>query len=56
MLTKGLEEILTVVMGYVDEADRHVVDEVWIEQELQDVEDKIEILARKIEIGGYERV
>lgn len=56
MLTKTLQEILTMVMGYVDQADQHTIDKVLIEQELQDIEDKIEVLAREVEIGGYERV
>jgi len=54
MLTESLKEILDITMKYVDEADKHNVDKVKIEQELQDIEDKIETLALEIETGGYE--
>lgn len=54
MLTKGLEEILDLIMNYVDRADTHNVDKILIEQEIQDIEDLIESLAMKIEEGDYE--
>ena len=54
MKDKGLQDILTLVMNYVDRADSHDVDECMIEQELQDIENVIEELAMRIEEGEFE--
>jgi len=50
---KPLYEILQLVMGYVDNADWIRIDYTAIEQELQNIEDKIEELAMEIEGGLY---
>ena len=49
----GHLEILTIVMGYVDRASDIRIDGCSIEQELQDIEDKIEDLAIRIDDGQY---
>ena len=54
-LPVGLYDILVVVMGYVDEAHKHDIDPTSIEQELQDIEDNLEVLAMAIEKGRYEK-
>ena len=54
MMDKGLQEILDLVMKYVDRADSHDVDKVMIEQEIQDIEDIIEELAMRVEKGEFE--
>ena len=51
--SKPLYEILQLVMGYVDNADWIRIDYTAIEQELQDIEDKMEELAMEIERGVY---
>jgi len=53
-MNKGLEEILAIVMNYVDRADSHIVDKCLIEQEIQDIEDMIEELAMRVEKGEFE--
>ena len=50
---KPLYEILQIVMGYVDDADDIRIDITAIEQSLQDIEDKMEVLAMEIEEGKY---
>lgn len=53
-MDKGLEEILAIVMNYVDRADSHIVDKCMIEQEIQDIETMIEELAIRVERGEFE--
>ena len=54
MKDKGLQDILKLVMNYVDRADSHDVDECMIEQEIQDIETMIEELAMRVEKGEFE--
>ena len=54
MKDKGLQDILNLVMNYVDRADSYDVGERIIEQELQDIEDVVERLAIRIEKGEFE--
>ena len=53
-MDNGLQEILKLVMNYVDRADSHDVDKCLIEQEIQDIETMIEELALRIENGEFE--
>lgn len=53
-MDKGLQEILDLVMKYVDRADSHDVDKIMIEQEIQDIETMIEELAMRVEKGEFE--
>ena len=48
------EELLNFIMGYVDEADKHNVNKVGIEQSIQDIIDDCEELAMEIENGDWE--
>ena len=53
-MDKDLQEILNLVMNYVDRADSHDVDKCLIEQELQDIVYMIEGLAMRVEKGEFE--
>jgi len=53
-MDKGLQDILNLVMNYVDRADSHNVDKCMIEQEIQDIKDMIEGLAMRVENGEFE--
>lgn len=53
-MNKGLQDILDLVMNYVDRADSYDVDKCMIEQEIQDIETMIEELAMRVEKGEFE--
>ena len=53
-MNKDQKEILAIVMQYVDEAENHNVDTEEIQQEIDDIIDKIEELAIGIGFGLYE--
>ena len=55
MLDINQKELLKLVMGYVDDAGKHHVDEVSIEQSLTDIISSIEDLAIEIEKGKWEK-
>jgi len=55
MLDINQKELLKLVMGYVDDAGKHHVDEVSIEQSLTDIISSIEDLAIEIEEGKWEK-
>ena len=55
MLDINQKELLKLVMEYVNDAGKHHVDEVSIEQSLMDIINSIENLAIEIEEGKWEK-
>ena len=55
MLSNEQKELLEFVMGFVNDAHKHNVDKVGIEQSLQDIIDDVEELAMEIEKGKWEK-
>lgn len=55
MLDCNQKELLELVMKYVDEAHKHRIDEVAIEQSLTDILKDIQDLAMEIEDGRWEK-
>ena len=55
MLDINQKELLKLVMEYVNDAGKHHVDEVSIEQSLTDIISSIEDLAMEIEKGKWEK-
>jgi len=53
-MNKDQKEILTIVMQYVDEAENHKIDEEEIEQDIQEIINKVEALAYRIESREFE--
>lgn len=55
MLDTDQKELLALVMMYVDDAHKHKIDEVNIEQSLTDILKDIQELAMEVEEGKWEK-
>ena len=53
-MNKDQKEILAIVMQYVDEAENHNVDENEIVDKIDEIIEKIEVLALGVEDGEFE--
>lgn len=55
MLNEDQKILLNLIMNFVNDADKHKIDDVSIEQKLTDILTEMEFLTMSIDDGKYEK-